>query len=56
MANCLVKVALVTAPISKAAKSIPVFGVKGREVPPLKLYWPEGREVALLLYVVQIIS
>ena len=50
------KVALVTAPISNAAKSMPVFGVNGRDVPPPKLYWPEGRDAALSLYSVQIIS
>jgi hypothetical protein len=49
IASCLVKVALVTAPSRKAAKSFPVFGVKGSEVPPEKLYWPEGSDEALSL-------
>src|SRR4051812_15847609 len=35
---------------------MPVLGVNGSEDPPLKLYCPEGREAALSLYSVQIIS
>ena len=56
MACCFVNTALVTAPISKAAKSMPVFGTPGRDVPPVKLYWPDGNAVPVSLYAVRIIS
>ncbi len=56
MACCLLNTALVTAPSSKAAKSMPVFPAPGSDVPPAKLYWPEGNAVPVSLYNVRIIS